>query len=98
LVERVPLVFQQANVILSNCDVVIEQMCGEMDVDNWSERKWKQIFEDSDVCVMTAQIFLDCLYHGFLSLEKVIHLLFSSIKITFIQVSSIFFLGSLANF
>lgn len=46
-------------------------MCGEMDVDNWSEKRWKQIFEESDVCVMTAQIFLDTLYHGFLSLERV---------------------------
>lgn len=71
LVERVPLVFQQASVIQANCDLVVEQMCGEMDVDNWTEKRWKQIFEESDVCVMTAQIFLDTLYHGFLSLEKV---------------------------
>ncbi|GAA5800244.1 hypothetical protein HPULCUR_005669 [Helicostylum pulchrum] len=74
LVERVPLVFQQASVIQANCDLVVEQMCGEMDVDNWSEKRWKQIFEESDVCVMTAQIFLDTLYHGFISLERV-HLL-----------------------
>jgi endoribonuclease Dicer len=46
-------------------------MCGEMDVDNWSKKKWKLIFEESDVCVMTAQIFLDTLYHGFISLERV---------------------------
>lgn len=71
MVERVPLVFQQASVIVSNLDVNLEKMCGEMDVDNWSEKKWKLIFEENDVCVMTAQIFLDCLNHGFISLEKV---------------------------
>lgn len=69
--ERVPLVFQQASVIQANCDVMLEQMCGEMEVDGWSEKKWKQIYEDNDICVMTAQIFLDCLYHGFLTMEKV---------------------------
>ena len=53
-----PLVFQQANVIKANCDVNLEQMCGEMEVDTWSEKRW-------------AQIFLDTLRHGYLSLERV---------------------------
>ncbi|CEG78493.1 Putative Dicer-2 protein [Rhizopus microsporus] len=70
LVDRVPLVFQQASVIKANCDIVVEAICGEMDVDNWSEKRWKIIFEESDVCVMTAQIFLDALYHGFLSIDR----------------------------
>ncbi|KAI9249991.1 dicer-2 protein [Sporodiniella umbellata] len=70
LVDRVPLVFQQASVIRANCDVALEYMCGEMDVDNWSEKKWKTIFEENDVCVMTAQIFLDALYSGFISIDK----------------------------
>ncbi|KAG1233174.1 hypothetical protein G6F35_001373 [Rhizopus arrhizus] len=70
LVDRVPLVFQQASVIKANCELVLEAICGEMDVDNWSEKRWRLIFEESDVCVMTAQIFLDALYHGFLSIDK----------------------------
>ncbi|KAI8991530.1 dicer-2 protein [Mycotypha africana] len=74
LVDRVPLVFQQASVIRANCDLKVEEMCGEMNVDNWSEKQWKLIFEENDVCVMTAQIFLDTLRHGFISLERV-HLL-----------------------
>ncbi|KAI7863327.1 dicer-2 protein [Spinellus fusiger] len=76
LVDRVPLVFQQAEVIRSNCDVVLEQMCGEMNVDNWSEKKWRTTYEESDVCVMTAQIFLDTLRHGFISLSSVNLLIF----------------------
>lgn len=66
-----PLVFQQASVIRANCDVNLEEICGEMEVDAWSEKRWKLIFEENDVCVMTAQIFLDTLHHGFISLEKV---------------------------
>ncbi|CAO3607529.1 unnamed protein product [Mucor fragilis] len=76
LVDRVPLVFQQASVIRANCDVNLEEMCGEMEVDAWSEKRWKLIFEENDVCVMTAQIFLDTLHHGFISLEKVNLLIF----------------------
>ncbi|KAI9317068.1 dicer-2 protein [Dichotomocladium elegans] len=71
LVDRVPLVFQQADVIRSNCDVNIEHMCGQMNVDSWTQKKWRQIFEENDTCVMTAQIFLDTLRHGFIHLEEV---------------------------
>jgi ERCC4-related helicase len=71
LVDRVPLVFQQANVIRANCDAEVKHMCGQMDVDNWSEKKWKEIFEETDVCVMTAQIFLDILRHGFVQMDNV---------------------------
>lgn len=65
------MVFQQASVISANCDAVVQQMCGQMDVDNWSEKKWRIIFEESDVCVMTAQIFLDTLRHGFIHMDEV---------------------------
>ncbi|KAI9264913.1 hypothetical protein BDA99DRAFT_536411 [Phascolomyces articulosus] len=71
LVDRVPLVPQQYNVIKSNCDANVERMYGEMGIDNWSERRWKQIFEENDVCVMTAQIFLDTLRHGFIHMSQV---------------------------
>ncbi|KAG2217031.1 hypothetical protein INT45_003987 [Circinella minor] len=71
LVDRVPLVPQQYNVIKTNCDAKVERMYGAMDIDNWSEKKWKQIFEESDVCVMTAQIFLNTLRHGFIHMSQV---------------------------
>ena len=69
--DRVPLVPQQYNVIKTNCDAKVERMYGAMDIDNWSEKKWKQIFEESDVCVMTAQIFLNTLRHGFIHMSQV---------------------------
>ncbi|KAI8384572.1 dicer-2 protein [Radiomyces spectabilis] len=71
LVDRVPLVFQQASVISANCDVVVKHVCGQMDVDSWTEKTWRLLFEESDVFVMTAQIFLDTLRHGFVSLDEV---------------------------
>ncbi|CAO3597959.1 unnamed protein product [Absidia cylindrospora] len=76
LVDRVPLVFQQSNVIRANCDVEVKHMCGQMDVDNWSEKKWNTVFDESDVCVMTAQIFLDTLRHGFIKMDRVNLLIF----------------------
>ncbi|KAI9494240.1 hypothetical protein BDB00DRAFT_928356 [Zychaea mexicana] len=71
LVDRVPLVPQQYNVIKANCDAKVVRMYGEMGIDKWSEKRWDQIFEENDVCVMTAQIFLDTLRHGFIHMSQV---------------------------
>jgi hypothetical protein len=58
-------------VIKANCDLKVKHFCGEMGVDLWSEKQWKQNFENYDVLVMTAQIFLNILRHGFISLQQV---------------------------
>ncbi|KAG9287939.1 hypothetical protein G9A89_017534 [Geosiphon pyriformis] len=76
LVNLVPLVFQQANVIETNCDLKVKYFCGEMGVDFWSESEWRKNFENFDVLVMTAQIFLNILRHGFISLSQVNLLVF----------------------
>ncbi|CAG8675935.1 16194_t:CDS:2, partial [Dentiscutata erythropus] len=76
LVNLVPLVFQQANVIKANCDLKVKHVCGEMGVDLWSEKEWRNNFENFDVLVMTAQIFLNILRHGFISLSQVNLLVF----------------------
>ncbi|CAG8505437.1 6855_t:CDS:2, partial [Cetraspora pellucida] len=76
LVNLVPLVFQQANVIKANCDLKVKHFCGEMGVDLWSEKEWRNNFENYDVLVMTAQIFLNILRHGFISLSQVNLLVF----------------------
>jgi endoribonuclease Dicer len=72
----VPLVSQQAKVIESNCAYDVKQICGEMGADRWDEKQWKQNFEEYDVLVMTAQIFLNILRHGFISLSQVNLLIF----------------------
>ncbi|RHZ72154.1 hypothetical protein Glove_245g9 [Diversispora epigaea] len=76
LVNLVPLVFQQAEVLKSNCSFNIKKFCGEMGVDLWSEKHWAKYFEENDVLVMTAQIFLNILRHGFISLKQVNLLVF----------------------
>lgn len=47
------------------------RFCGEMGVDLWSEKQWKKTFIEYDILVMTAQIFLNILRHGFISLSQV---------------------------
>ncbi|RGB34312.1 hypothetical protein C1646_653906 [Rhizophagus diaphanus] len=76
LVNLVPLVFQQSDVIKANCDIKVMRFCGEMGVDLWSEKQWKKTFIEYDVLVMTAQIFLNILRHGFISLSQVNLLVF----------------------
>ncbi|ORX55708.1 hypothetical protein DM01DRAFT_1335102 [Hesseltinella vesiculosa] len=71
LVDRVPLVFQQASVISANSDANVQKLCGQMNVDGWSEDTWKKVYEEADVCVMTAQIFLDSLRQGFVHMDRV---------------------------
>ncbi|KAI8637061.1 putative dicer-like protein [Parasitella parasitica] len=76
LVDRVHLVFQQANVIRANCDARIKELCGDMNVDSWKEATWIDIWDNNDICVLTAQIFLDNLRSGFLTLDRVNLLIF----------------------
>ena len=57
--------------IKANCAARAKYFCGEMGVDLWDEKHWRQNFENFDVLVMTAQIFLNILRHGFISLSQV---------------------------
>jgi hypothetical protein len=59
-----------------------------MNVDSWTEKQWDPIFEENDACVMTAQVFLDSLRHGYIKLSQAIidqHLL------TIIKYNKFFF-------
>lgn len=76
LVDRVPLVFQQKEVIAANCDLSVKHLCGEMVWDQWNEKLWDTMLKEDDVCVMTAQILLDAMRHGFILLDRVSHKLF----------------------
>ncbi|KAF1798735.1 dsRNA-specific ribonuclease III dicer [Mucor lusitanicus] len=71
LVDRVHLVFQQASVIRANCDAQVKELCGDMNVDAWKADTWTEIWDNNDICVLTAQIFLDNLRSGFLTLDRV---------------------------
>jgi hypothetical protein len=43
-----------------------------MNVDSWTKKQWEPIFEENDACVMTAQVFLNALRHGYIKLSQVI--------------------------
>ncbi|OAE22766.1 hypothetical protein AXG93_2035s1500 [Marchantia polymorpha subsp. ruderalis] len=74
LVPKVPLVYQQAEVIRDRTGYEVGHYCGEMGQDFWDARRWQREFESKDVLVMTAQILLNILRHSIVRMEA-IHLL-----------------------
>ncbi|KAF9178961.1 Dicer-like protein 1 [Haplosporangium sp. Z 767] len=75
-VNKVPLVFQQHAYISSNSDIKAEAICGAMNVDNYDLERWESIFREVEVVVLTGQILLDILRHGFLKIESCSLLIF----------------------
>ncbi|XP_013409876.1 LOW QUALITY PROTEIN: endoribonuclease Dicer-like [Lingula anatina] len=71
LVESVPLVAQQAKVLRLHTDVCVGEYVAAMGVDSWEKEKWSKEFQQKQVLVMTAQIFLNILHHGFFPMWKV---------------------------
>nr|XP_010934025.1 endoribonuclease Dicer homolog 1 [Elaeis guineensis] len=74
LVPKVPLVYQQAEVIRERTRYRVGHYCGEMGQDFWDARRWQREFESKQVLVMTAQILLNILRHSIIKMEA-IHLL-----------------------
>ncbi|GAB4861487.1 Dicer-like protein 1 [Ancistrocladus abbreviatus] len=74
LVPKVPLVYQQAEVIREQTGYSVGHYCGEMGQDFWDSRRWQREFESKQVLVMTAQILLNILRHSIIKMEF-IHLL-----------------------
>ncbi|WVZ55228.1 hypothetical protein U9M48_005917 [Paspalum notatum var. saurae] len=74
LVPKVPLVYQQAEVIRERTGYRVGHYCGEMGQDFWDSRKWQREFESKQVLVMTAQILLNILRHSIIKMDA-IHLL-----------------------
>ncbi|ERN08097.1 endoribonuclease Dicer homolog 1 [Amborella trichopoda] len=74
LVPKVPLVYQQAEVIREGTGYNVGHYCGEMGQDFWDARRWQREFESKEVLVMTAQILLNILRHSIIRMEA-IHLL-----------------------
>ncbi|GJJ70535.1 endoribonuclease Dicer [Entomortierella parvispora] len=75
VVNNVPLVYQQAAVIRANCGMKVLELSGEKIADKkFSNTLWEKVYETTDVVVLTAQILLDLLFHGFIQMSK-IHLL-----------------------
>ena len=62
--------------IKKHTDLKVQHYVGEMGVDFWDKNKWENEFNKNNVLVMTAQIFLSLLLHGFIKLSQVNLLIF----------------------
>lgn len=71
LVPKVPLVYQQAEVIRDRTGFKVGHYCGEMGQDFWDARRWQREFESKQVLVMTAQILLNILRHSIIKMEGI---------------------------
>ncbi|KAK2419457.1 dicer [Trifolium repens] len=71
LVPKVPLVYQQAEVIRERTGYQVGHYCGEMGQDFWDARRWHREFDTKHVLVMTAQILLNILRHSIIKMEAI---------------------------
>ena len=71
LVNLVPLVFQQSDVLRRHCDQNVKSYCGEMDVDSWNGATWKKNLGEAQIHVMTAAIFLNIISCGFVQMKDI---------------------------
>ncbi|XAR62909.1 Ribonuclease III [Bertholletia excelsa] len=71
LVPKVPLVYQQAEVIRERTGYQVGHYCGEMGQDFWDARRWQREFETKQVLVMTAQILLNILRHSIIKMDAI---------------------------
>ncbi|KAJ9599534.1 hypothetical protein L9F63_010006, partial [Diploptera punctata] len=76
MVNTVALVGQQAGYIQRHSRFAVGQYSGDMNVDYWTREKWKDELEKHQILVMTAQIFLNLLQHGYVNLSEVNLLIF----------------------
>ncbi|KAJ6902410.1 hypothetical protein NC651_020022, partial [Populus alba x Populus x berolinensis] len=69
LVPKVVLVRQQAGAVEMHTDLKVGMYWGEMGVDFWNAVTWKNEIDKHEVLVMTPQILLNGLRHGYIKLE-----------------------------
>ncbi|KAF7405409.1 hypothetical protein HZH66_004315 [Vespula vulgaris] len=70
-VNTVPLVTQQTEYIARHTRLSCKGYCGDMNVDYWTKETWLQELEEYQVLVMTSQILLDIIIHGYLHLNRI---------------------------
>ncbi|XP_050430735.1 endoribonuclease dcr-1 isoform X3 [Adelges cooleyi] len=76
LVNTVPLVIQQASSLKKHLPWSIGTFSGDMKVDFWSQDQWDKIIEECHIIVMTSQIYLNNLHHGYMKMKDANLLIF----------------------
>jgi endoribonuclease Dicer len=60
----VVLVHQQSEYIRVHTDLTVGRYYGELGVDLWQKQRWMEEFEQHQVLVFTAQVFLNLVDHN----------------------------------
>lgn len=60
----VVLVHQQSEYIRIHTDLTVGRYYGELGVDLWLKQQWIEEFEQHQVLVFTAQVFLNLIVHN----------------------------------
>ncbi|XP_023246881.1 endoribonuclease Dicer [Copidosoma floridanum] len=76
IVNTVTLVHQQSAFLNRHTGLVCKGYSGDMQVDFWMKEQWYEELYNNQVLVMTAQIFVNILLTGVMSLKKVNLLIF----------------------
>lgn len=76
LVASVTLVFQQFAVLETNLDHKVARFYGGMNIDTWSKAVWDEHFANNKVIVCTADILLQCLAQGYITIAQINLLVF----------------------
>ncbi|CAF3393836.1 unnamed protein product [Rotaria socialis] len=76
LAKTVALVQQQSDYIRFHTDLSVGKYYGELGVDLWQKERWVDEFEQHQVLVFSAQVFLNLVDHNYFPLYKVNLLIF----------------------
>lgn len=62
---------QQCKAISQHMSVKVKYYTGDMGVDFWDNKTWDKELDENRVLVMTAQILVNILHHGFIKVENI---------------------------
>ncbi|XP_011632113.1 endoribonuclease Dicer isoform X1 [Pogonomyrmex barbatus] len=71
IVNTVALAAQQANYLCRHTGLKCKNYSGDMQVDFWKKQEWLDEIEQHEILVMTSQIFVDMLSHGYITLDRI---------------------------
>ncbi|KAG0553607.1 hypothetical protein KC19_12G024900 [Ceratodon purpureus] len=76
LAPTVLLVQQQARVVKIHTDLKVGEFYGAKGVDHWSSTEWENQISEFEVMMMTPQVLLNNLQHGFMKMDIIELLIF----------------------
>lgn len=71
IVNTVPLVMQQSEYITRLTGLSCAALSGDIGIDVWTNKEWNAQLKEHKVLVMTSQILIDALCHGYIFLNRI---------------------------